>query len=607
MTSNAFWKRILAKCRKPWIMTLGGLVLGLLGAGVFLVLIHYVIQPKMSIETQDIYAVRGERFNVWYRDGSPHRTGYDALYARLEESLDDLAARLEVPSTQIPCPIDVLVHDSTTYLQGSIARRKSPLASHTFYAVLDLLAGEDPYSRMAELVLAFGWGECFSQLLYDTVLTIVANPDRNPHAALAAAPPRLRYSFEELLRLDEAGEFTRTLYQRYDSPHSPTIALGSIDSIAAFYTFFSTEGALGPQESFPSLQAASLVAYLVACNGGLAAVKAVWGPGSSAALLGRLACVPTEELTEAWWQAASDAGAAAPEYDYYRARALFELGRFDEARHVLEVHGSPESNVEDLALGVRCAIALGRFGEAAALVEGVPSAPEQVRAWIDLFNGWNEVEADGIRVLGSLSREELDRSLDEARDTRDRVAAQLELTEAEIPRPMTLFLYADAPSRNRGRSVTSDSEIHRNTWHLVIGEDIAAALAATIPSYAYRQVTASSLLRAGVAAALTTDTGDLRDAGCAILEANNWTPLWQLGFGGVAPQVLAIETGLMVRQLVDLFEWDLIAKLWRATARLGGGMSFDTALFELAETSRRDIELTLLNSVLVCGSEPRGN
>ena len=137
MSPKADWKGIIACLRKPWVMTIGGLVIGALGALIFVILINYVIQPQMSVERRDIYAVRGERFNVWYHEGSSERERYTDLLARLEESLDDLVVRLNVDPSQIPTPIDVVLHDDPGQLQVNIVQRKSLQATYTFYAVID--------------------------------------------------------------------------------------------------------------------------------------------------------------------------------------------------------------------------------------------------------------------------------------------------------------------------------------------------------------------------------------------------------------------------------------------------------------------------------------
>lgn len=581
-------------------MTVGGLVIGAIGAAILVILLNYVIQPKMSVETRDLLEVRGDRFNVWYHQGSSSRAAHSTLITRLEESLDDLLVRLDVDPSEIPLPIDVLIHDDTAELQSSIAHRKSPMTTHTFFAVVDLLAGEDPYPRLTEFVLAFGWGECFSQLLYRGTLTTLTHPGRNFHAAVAAAPPRLRYSFDELLRLEEVGDFSPTLYQQYDSPFSSSMALGSLEGIAMFYALFGTEGALVPEEDFATLQAASLVQYLISRDGSLVTLKSVWGPGSSRALFGRLSSQPLTELSEAWQAVAIAEGKTAAAYEYYRASYLFEAGEFQDAYSLTRTWTGRGLSDDELALTVRCALSVGEFQEAAARADGSNSAATQWEQWIALFDGWRYVESYGLSIFADRSPEELEELLFEARRACTHVAEEMGLSSSELPRRMTLFFYKSEEERRLGQGVTPTWHAHQTAWHMVEGEEIAWILATTLPAYAYRISTASNLLRIGLATAVTVDRETLIDQGCRILLSGDWTPLWQLGFGGVSPELLRTETGLMMQHVLDAYGQQIIRQLWRATARLGGGMSLDRALLELTGTSKRDIERTLLSSVLDC-------
>ncbi len=600
MLPKVDWKRVFAKCKKPWVMTAGGLVIGALGVAVFVILLNYVIQPQMSVETRDLYAVRGERFNVWYHEGSSSRDAYATLIARLEEALDDLIVRLDVDPSEVPSPIDVLVHDDPNQLQSSIVQRKSPMATHTFYVVLDLFAGEDPYPRLVELVLAFGWGQCYSQLLYSGTAMVLGDPGRNYHSAVAAAPARLQYSFEELLRLEVAGEFPPTLYQRFDSPFSASMALGSLENVATFYTLFGSEGNLVPEESFTSLQAASLVQYLIECNGGIEALKSVWGPGASQILIDQLSCEPLGDLSKAWHETALASGRAEEDYDYYRALYLFEAGEFEDAHRLTETWRERELTEEDVVLAVRCALSVGEFAEAMAWIEEAGSTSSRMAEWTALFDGWGSIEGDGISVFGERSDKELTRLLGEVGKACEDVAAGLGFSTDELPQRMTVFFYEDAEARQAGQSVTPDASMHQTAWHVVVGEDIGWILAFTLPAYAYRISAASNLLRTGLATAVAVEFEDLVEQGCQILTAGDWTPLWQLGFGGVPSHLFRIQSGLIVRYLFDVHGQELIRELWHATARLGGGMSFDSALLEFAGTSRRDIEQALLDSVLVC-------
>jgi len=599
MRPKANWKGIFAKIRKPWVMTIGGLFLGAAGAAIFVVLLNYVIQPQMSVETRGIYAVRDDRFNVWYHDGSPERARYTDLKARLDESLDDLLVRLDIDPSEIPMPIDVVVHDDAGQLQSSIVQRKSSLATYTFYAVVDLFAGEDPYPRLTELLLAFGWGQCFSQLLYAGSTMVFADPDRSFHSAVAAAPSRLRYSLEDLLQLDANGQFSETLYQQFNSPFSARMAFGSLESIAVFYSLFGSEGNLVPEEDFASLQAASLVEYLIQCNDGIEALKAVWGPGTSRALFERLSCGPLDDLNEAWHRAAIADGQTGALYDYYRALYLFEAGEFEEAHRLTQAWRDRTLDDEDVVLAARCAISVGEFEEASEWIEGAGLASGQPAEWTALFSGWKRVSNDGVSVFGDRSEEELRRLLAEVQEARARIAAGLAFSEGELPQRMTVFFYENAETRQAGQGVTPADSKHQTAWHVVVGEDLGWTLASTLPAYAYRVNTASNLLRTGLATAVTVGLEDLAEQGCRILTEGAWTPLWQLGFGGVIPEQFRVQTGLIVRHLIDVHGLEIVPQLWHATAR-GGGMSFDSAILELAGTSRRDIEQELLNSVLVC-------
>ncbi len=600
MTPKADRKGIIACLRKPWVMTIGGLILGGLGALIFVILINYVIQPQMSVETRDIYEVRGDRFNVWYHEGSSERERYTDLLARLEESLDDLVDRLEVDPSQIPMPIDVMLHDNPGQMQMSIVRRKSLNATYTFYSVVDLLAGEDPYARLAEFVLAFGWGECFSQLLYAGTTMVVAEPDRSFHSAVAAAPERLRYSFEELLQLDAAGHFAPTLFQQFGSPYSARMALGSLEGVAVFYSFFSEGGGLGAQEDLASLQAASLIQYLIDCNGGIDVLKSVWGPGTSQAIFGRLVCGSIDGLSQEWLEYASQVGGASAEYDYYRALYSFEAGEFEEAHRLTSAWRAREVNDEEAFLAVRCALAIGEFEEAVEWIEAQSWATGQPVDWANLFRGWGRAEDDGVYIFGSPSIGDLTGYLGEAQAVLTWTATELGIDPDRLPKRVTIFVYEDKADRDVGRLLTPHVDTYRTTWHVVAGGEIGAILAATLPSYIFEISTASNQLRTGLATALTTEYEDLVQAGCEILDAGSWTPLWQLGFGGATPHLFETQTGLMIRYLLETEGFELIHALWRETARLGGAMSLDSALSELADTSKREIEQSLLNSVLVC-------
>jgi hypothetical protein len=279
---------------------------------------------------------------------------------------------------------------------------------------------------------------------------------------------------------------------------------------------------------------------------------------------------------------------------------LFEGGEFEDAHRLARTWRERELTEEAVVLAVRCSLSVGEFEEAAAWIEEAGLTSGQLPEWAALFDGWGRVEGDGISVFSGRSDEELRRLLGEVREAREHVVAGLGLSADELPQWMTVFLYEDVEARQAGQSVTPDAGMHQTAWHVVAGEDIAWILASTLPAYAYRISTASNLLRIGLAAAVTVEFEELVEQGCQILEDGDWTPSWQLGFGGVPSHLFRTQSGLIVGYLFDVHGRELIRELWHATARLGGGMSFDSAILELTGTSRRDIEEALLNSVLVC-------
>ena len=249
--------------RRQIFFSVAGICTAFAVAGLVALLINNVIQPTMELETRDLVEFSGDTFNIWYHTGSPYQNERDGLVDTLEADLDEILTRLDVEKSDIPLPIDVIVHDTPEQLQQTTLRRKSANAMYSFYAMIDLLYGEDPYQRLAELVLAFGWGDCHSQILYWGMLLNVLEPTRNFDVALSAAPPRLLRSLDDLLKLEAADTFGETLYERYQSPFSARLAMGSLEGVAEFRTMFTKPGVELQEDTIPFLEAASLVHYLV--------------------------------------------------------------------------------------------------------------------------------------------------------------------------------------------------------------------------------------------------------------------------------------------------------------------------------------------------------
>ncbi len=587
--------------RRQVFFSLGGIVIGLVVAGLIALFINNVIEPVMQVETQDLVKYPGETFSIWYHVDSHNMNSRHQLLPRLEEALTDLLTQLDVSIEAIPLPVDVLVHDSPGMMQQTTLRRKSSRAMYSFYSVIDLLQDENPYPRLAELVLAFGWGKCSSQLLYKGMLMNVSSPERDFHIPLAAAPARLLYSLEDLFRLEKANAFEETLYQRYQSPFSPRMAIGTFEGIGEFRTMFSTVQDESTDYDIADLQAASLVQYLIECGGGLQEFRSIWGPGTTEALIVRLACGPLPELFEDWMTVVQAADTAAAEFEYYQARFLFEAGELEAAAHITGSWNPGDLSSSESILSVRTQLAVGEFEAAARIARAaVSSTSEALEGWIDAYYGWQHVTDGAFTVLGDGTSSDLNEVLREVQAGYNLVVNTFGFLESELPDHVIVFYYDTEEAREQGTSIIPVVSTHRTMWHISSQDDIVDQFVVTLPSFVVKKETASNLLRRGLSAVVTIDRDELIRRGCEILHSGEWTPLWKLGFGGLPDRLFETQTGLMIQYIIDTYGIGVIRDLWLATARIGGGASLDTAIKNILNTSRTEIEQSLVDSVLNC-------
>ena len=587
--------------RRQVFFSLGGIGVGLVVAGLIALLINNVIEPKMQVETQDLVKFPGDVFSIWYHVDSPHMKSRRDLLPKLEEAMDDLLDRLDVSIDAIPLPIDVLVHDDPVMMQQSILRRKSAFALYSFYAVVDLIRGEDPYSRLGELVLAFGWGRCSSQLLYQGMLLNVSFPERNFHTPLAAAPSRVLYSLQDLIRLEAAEEFEETLYQRYQSPFSPRLAIGSLEGLGEFKAMLSTFEDESSEYDIAELQAASLVQYLIECSGGLQEFRSIWGPGTTEALIARLTCGPLTDLASDWLKVVRESGATEDGFEYYQARFLYEAGEIEAAAHVTESWNPRNLSSSESILVVRIQLAAGNFETARRFANAADSSTtETLVGWVDAYDGWQQVADGSFTVLGNGTKATLGEVLQQVQAAYEWVAEAFEFHESELPSHITVFYYETDEDREQGQLMLPVVSTHRTMWHISSQDNIVEAFVVTLPAFVVKKETVSNLLRSGLTAVLTIDREELVERGCESLHAGEWIPLWRVGFGGVPNRILEVQTGLMIQFVIDTYGVEVIRDLWLATARIGGGLSLDTAFRNILDTSRTEIETELIESVLNC-------
>lgn len=594
--------------RRQVFFTLGGLAIGLAVAGLIALFINNVIEPTMQVETQNLVEFPGDTFSIWYHVDSPNMETRRELLPQLEEDLSDLLTRLDVSIDDIPLPIDVLVHDSPEMMQVTTSRRKSGRAMYSFYSVIDLLVGEDPYSRLSELVLAFGWGRCSSQLLYKGMLMNVSSPGRDYNVPLAAAPIRLLYSLEDLFKLESIDAFDETLYQLYQSPFSPRLATATFAGIGEFRAMVSTISDESADYNMADLQAASLVQYLIHCRGGLEAFRGIWGPGTTEALISRLSCAPLSELFDEWLLAIQETDCSTPEYEYYHARFLFEAGETAAAAQATELWDPANLSSSDSLLAVRTQLAAGNFEVAAQFASAAEaSTSDALQEWVSAYDGWTQVSEGGLTVLGNGSPSSLEERLNEVAAAYQTAIETLGFRESELPEHVSVFYYESEAAREQGDTIIPATDTHRTIWHISTEENIVEIFVTTLPSFVTKKSTASNLLRRGLSAVVTIDRDELISRGCEMVQAGEWTPLWRVGFGGLPDQLFEVQTGLMILLIVETYGMDVIRDLWVATARIGGGASLDTAIREIVGVSRTEIEEELLNSVLICESRTDDN
>jgi hypothetical protein len=433
------------------------------------------------------------------------------------------------------------------------------------------------------------------------MLMNVTLPDRDFHVPLAAAPIRLLYSLEDLFKLEDIDEFEETLYQQYQSPFSTRLATGTFEGISEFRSMFSAISDESAEYDIASLQAASLVQYLIDCGGGLEAFQSIWGPGTTEALISRLTCGPLTDLFDEWLTVIQATDPSSPEYEYYRARFLFEAGETVPAAEVTAAWSPSNLSSSECVLAVRTQLAVGNFEEAEWFASGAEiTVSEALQDWASAYEGWTQASEGRLTVLGNGSRVALEEQLHEVQTAYQTATKALGFTEDELPEHVTVFYYESLAARELGATIIPSSSIHQTIWHISMQDNLVETFVVTLPSFVTKRSTASNLLRRGLSAVVTRTRNDLISAGCELIRSGEWTPLWRLGFGGIPNDLLEVQTGLMILYIVETYGMDVIPALWVATARIGGGVSLDTAIRDVLGTSRTEIEKTLLNSALMC-------
>ena len=577
--------------------TAGGIAIGLAGAGIAALILTFVVQPLAYQATKGMRPDREGRFVLWFWKGSESWHARDQLHEQLNATYQDLLNTLEARDELIPRPINVFIHDSLDNLTTSVVQRKSTLNEQRLTAPMDLLVGQDPTAPLTELITAYAWGECQSLILRNGLRATLSEPDRDFHAAVAAAGAR-QLDLEQLLAAE--GTMSPSLYHRYASPFSQSM-VGSLTDIAGLMQV--EDAGIVPLSDLPAIHAASLVRFIAATYG-ITALRRTWGSGSTEQLLRRLA-VPLDTLDEAWHAAIERVGANSPQFGYFQAYYSLLQGRTDDA--FAQVSGWTSRLSDDEAeLAIRSALLVGDIPAARSFLANLKAAQrrEQLAALVHRFDDWIVVERGRCRALGSaVDRDELALLAASAWETIQAVTDELRLVSSTLPERFTILVYPDEAPAADASPLLVDAPEGAAILETIAGDsfdDLSWALAELVPQYAYGVRSLSRLVRSGIASAILHTREALIAHGCGLLATDAWIWFERLDFNRSDIDNVLMEAGLLFRYVLDTWGPEAIARIWEMTSGQTRATSLETALKTVCSSGRKEIEEELLETVLKC-------
>lgn len=582
--------------RKQLLWLVAGMAGGLAVAGGLALLMNYWLEPVSTPELWGLEHFAGEQFEFWYAEESPAIAQRGELQRELEANLGELMTLLEVPEEDIPFPITVFVHESVGAMKSAILRRKSMSATTIYGAAFDLLVGENPRGPLAEVVLAYGWGDCFAQPIYVGALLCAREPERNFHLAVRAAPEEMRHGVSDLIDLESDDAFQTTLFQRVNAPTAPRMLAG-LGDIAEFLAINVEE--LGSPGDLIALESASLVKYLMERPDGVARLKEAWGPGSTANLLARYDDGQTlDDLTDAWHRTALAEETSDPAYAYMRAYYLYESGDYEGAYETVSNWTETELESDDpVALACRASLAVGRSDDAARFAGLLSEPGTNFEQLAEQMADWQRLDADRMTILAPGNAAALDAHRARLEPIIDRLFALAGPVSAGGR--IFVFVHPGAASRDLAGVLLPRDERYRSAVHVIEGEDRAYDVVFALLPSVMGSNSPSTLLRTGIASTFLRTPEELRAAACQLLQESRWFPLTQLDIGAVSREILEIESALLIQYVSDVYGADVVQEVWSNTSSLGG-LSLDTALQKALGQSRREIEKELLFGTLAC-------
>ncbi len=578
--------------KRPLLCMLGGFAIAGVAIGILVLVTVVWIEPMSAPEQEGTIKFHAASFNLWYQEEGKGISERKALIEKLQSDLKELIGLLEISADLIPDPIDVFVHDDIPAMQSSISRRKSLSSRGGYVAPLDLLVGESPRQRLAELLLAFGWGQCGSALLRHGMSLYAADPGRDFHAVIAALPSRLFHPLFELILMENRRDFPESVYEQFDSPYSPAfIQFADMRSLMEL----SVPSAMSP-DAILELEAASFVQFLIEEGGGIETVKRIWGRGSTDNLLNRIDWAPLEEIGSWWYSHASQQGTSAPDFAFLSVYYLLGSGFPDSAWEKCSSWDSDNLTQDELVIASLCALAVGKFSQAQLFASGLENDQDKDRmeVFLALYNGWEVLDEEKFRLFISpfIPKKSYPEPSKLENDF-NMVVERLELEPGDLPERMTLLFYPDVESRDLGQGLIPLSPKDNATLHFTTGDDPAYEMANIIPVYCWRKDTYSQLLRVGLSVALGHSRDQLMKQGMALKEEGRWYALGSVDFGMAAVEVVEVEAGLMVNHILEKYGGEALRKIWITTSPLDEYVSLDKALGAVCLTTRQEIEEVL--------------
>lgn len=579
--------------RNPLLSVAGGLLIGLACFGLAFAYVYFVVRPSVERGTAGRRSFGTENVQVWYVRDSFELDQVQALHDETDDLIDELASPLGLSADDMPLPIELFLHGDVGQMIESVIDRDNDYRS-VGWTVLDRLPWENARIRIAQLLLAYGWGKCTSQILQAGMTLVAAYPDRNFHTFVAALPEQSRHSVDELCSIESAGSFPRTFYQIYASPHANRFAISM--STGKRYYDLPRIVALEPPSHLLYLECASLVQHMIEDLAGLERFRESWGTGYSRNILGSITKLSGEELTRSWHNAVNASAALASDYSQMSAQLLLESGFSDRAFVLARDWSLEEMSPSAWKTALWSALLMGDRERSTALL-AQPSAetlsPELEALFSDLIEGTCQESETNLRVISASGVEIEEESLERASATIELIISHLGLERAVLPDRFTVLICSDA---EQVRVATeSIAAFGLPSCLILVGpeEDPAASIASALPRFAVGE-SRSMLLTRGFAQAMLVPAASLEARADQIRAAGEWQPLNMLSYMGYDQAEVDIQSAVLVNTLLNQFGPDGLRRVWRSTSILGGGVCLDTAMKTHLGLNRYELEQQLL-------------